>query len=180
MTNSGVTTDRRRLPVSDWPDLDRAIWRKETEAKDLIEARSPAVRWRPRTREGVAGAYGQWLAFLFSRGWLNQNQQPRERPTKARVLAYVESLQSECAPVTVGILIRGLYDAMRVLAPGEEPAWLRLMASRLIEIGKQGEYDLTRLVPIEQLYAVGFQECLTRGQYRLQLQSEEPHDTETV
>ena len=110
MTNSGVTTDRRRLPVSDWPDLDRAIWRKETEAKDLTEARSPAVRWRPRTCQGVAGAYGQWLAFLFSREWLNQNQQPQKRPTKARVLAYVESLQSECAPVTVGILIRGLYD----------------------------------------------------------------------
>jgi hypothetical protein len=60
---------RRCLPVSDWPDADRAAWHAALCTDDPLSfERSTAASWKPATCHKNRRGYGRWLSFLRNSG----------------------------------------------------------------------------------------------------------------
>ena len=87
MTDQNVF-DGHALPVSDWPKRDRHAWAEaQLGDDDLLADRKPAADWRDSTKEQHSRCYGIWLAWLKSKGLLDEKTRPEERVTKARLAA---------------------------------------------------------------------------------------------
>jgi hypothetical protein len=112
----------RRPPIADWPDADRALRAKGVEAKGLFGG--VGAGWSEASRFKTARGYWHWLRWLDAHGFCDPNLSAADRVTRDRVAAYVAELTPVCAPYTVLCRIRELLDAMRVMAPQTDWAWL--------------------------------------------------------
>lgn len=147
---------RRCLPVDAWPPADRAAWRAAlATASDILEEAGAAAHWSANSRRSVAQAYGRWLTFLQARGSLDPDAGPADRPTRARVEAYVDLLEASLSPVTVAGRLRDLVEALRVMDPEAELAWLRRAQRRLTVRARPVRDKTTRLRPARELYRLG-------------------------
>lgn len=69
--------------------------------------------------------YGRWLSFLESRGRLDPNEPALARVTRPRLRAYFHTLlKSGNASMTVIERFLELELALRIMAPGEDVAWV--------------------------------------------------------
>jgi len=81
---------------------------------------------RPPTLCKISQGYGRWLAFLDSMEWLVPDQLPLARVTRARLRAYIQALRAMGnRDNTIIGRIGELHMAMKILAPGEDVAWIR-------------------------------------------------------
>ena len=119
-----MPTQRLCLAVEQWPAVDRDLWRAGIAPAALFEAAGAGASWSARTRDKFERDYGRWLAWLADQGLLDAAQPPAARVNRDRVTAYVRDLEQTSAPHTVTGRVQGLRDALRVLAPGGDWAWL--------------------------------------------------------
>ena len=54
---------RNALPLSDWPDMDKALWAKATQTGDFLKPDGKAAHWAAPTKLQVQKGYGKWLYF---------------------------------------------------------------------------------------------------------------------
>jgi hypothetical protein len=55
---------RRRMPLSEWPEIDRELWDAALRPADLLEDGGPRARHAISSNQKVVKAYGRWLAWL--------------------------------------------------------------------------------------------------------------------
>ena len=146
---------RRCIPVEQWPAGDRAAWQAAIRPGDPFEPGGLAANWRSRTRALVAQSYGQWLTCLQCHGTLDESQSPAERVTGAAVASYSQLLQRRCRSATVVMRIEGLIEALRVMEPEAEFAWLRRVLARLKHRGGDRRPKIDRMRPSADLYRLG-------------------------
>jgi integrase len=118
---------RRCLPISDWPNIDRAAWNAALCSNDplSLEPSSTAASWKPPTRHKNRRGYGRWLTFLKNSG-LDLSGAADERVTRERVAAYIAELRLQgVAPYTLRNRILELHTVMMALAPHVSWSWLR-------------------------------------------------------
>jgi integrase len=117
---------RRCLPVSDWPDADRAAWHAALCTDDPLSfERSTAGSWKPATCHKNRRGYGRWLTFLRNSGE-DLLVSLADRVTRERVAAYLAELRhQEVAPYTLRNRILELHAVMTALAPDRNWSWLR-------------------------------------------------------
>ena len=122
---------RRCLAVEDWPTPDRVAWASAIHAGDLLEPGGPAAHWSAASHRKTSSGYGRYLAWLQARGLLDFCCPPADRVTKELVAAYVDHLLAVNRGYTVLCRVQELYDAMRVMAPDRDWAWLRRIGSAI-------------------------------------------------
>jgi integrase/recombinase XerD len=149
---------RHCLKIGAWPDLDRQAWAVALLEGDIFEPTGSAVRWKPRTRNKVAVAYGRWLTWLDRTGGLDLAAGPAERVTPAKVASYIAGLQAaDNSPYTVLGRIRDLINTMKAMAPDRDWGWLQRVARKLRRRVKSVRNKKMRVVPSYDLWRFGFE-----------------------
>jgi integrase/recombinase XerD len=144
-----------RMPIAEWPALDRALWEKGVEPKGLFEIGGVGADWAHHSRCKTAGGYSHWLSWLATQRPFEPGVHPADRVTSERVAAYVEYLRAERAPYTVLCRVQELYDALRIMAPDADWDWLIQVYRSLRAQVRPVRDKLSRLKPIDELAAVG-------------------------
>ena len=143
MSKISATIDRRSLPVSAWPEQDRALWQAACEAGGPLDDAGAAVDWAPATRRSRVANYGRWLTFLDQQGLLTPNAAPGDRVTPDVVRRYIDALRPTLAPLSLWTTIDQLAAIMPALAPDADWGWLRRTAGRL----KRGAVNQKPIAP---------------------------------
>lgn len=123
-----VTPERGRLswPLQAWPSMDRDAWTRGCSTADLYADFCPAANLRPASLERYRKAYGRWLSFLHSKGWLDEEQNPLQRVTRPRLRAFFRALRAAGnADYTIIGQFAGLACALGIICPGADTSWIR-------------------------------------------------------
>ena len=133
---------RTALLLSDWPDMDKALWAKATQTGDFLEADGKAAHWADPTKLQVQKGYGKWLYFqnLASDTASSTHQKPSERISEATLRAYLAWLEDQgLASQTIASRITDLTEALRVMEPEANLDLLRTLCTTL-----QGQAESSR------------------------------------
>ena len=140
----------------DWPPEDHNLWVVGTRPAGIFDTPHAGSRWSDNSRAKCADGYGHWLVFLHQAGWLDETGAPGQRVTKQRVETYIEALEvSGYASFTQVCRIQELYDALRVMEPGQDWMWLRRILGQLECEARPVHDKRPRLRPAGQVNALG-------------------------
>lgn len=148
--------DGHALPLSDWPEHDRHAWvEAQLGDDDLLADRKPAADWREGTKDLHRRCYGAWLAWLKSKGLLDEKARPEERVTKARLAAYLRADRAlgNGARTLVNHAV-GLRHMFEALAPHEDWRWMLPMIEKLKRAVKSVK-NHSDLPTIRELFEIG-------------------------
>jgi len=146
---------RSCLRLEDWPAPDRAAWAAAIQPGDILEEGGAAAHWSPASRRKTASGYGRYLAWLRDTGKLDPSCLPQERVTKEIVTGYVDHLSAYNRGYTVLCRIQELYDAIRVMAPDRDWAWLRRLGSAIRSRTRPAKSKVGRVPPADSLAQLG-------------------------
>lgn len=146
---------RLSLPCPEWPPADRAAWQRATASGDVFDGCGPAAGWVQSTQAAVCYDYGRWLMFLAHHEPDALDRPLATRPTAARIQAYLDHLAASVRTVGRHSYLRHLRDALRVLAPDQDWAWLSRVVARL-EAHRRPRLKLPRLVNAGCLSELGY------------------------
>ena len=122
---------RRCIPLAEWPREDRLAWEMANRSEDLLVDVGLAASWRPASAKRVIRDYGRWLTFIQFEDGAVLEIDLADRVTHERIARYIETLRSNCLDTTVAMRIEGLLEALRVMSPEHDWAWLRKIVCRL-------------------------------------------------
>jgi integrase/recombinase XerD len=148
---------RRCLPLSEWPERDRAAWAAAHHRGGLLDDDGLAASWAPATSAIIAGGYGRFLSFLAQTGDLAPHESPATRISRARVEAYIAELRERNHSSTVAGRLLQLVRAAAVMAPNTDWIWLRRIRARVHRMATPARDDRTRLVPATTVVNLGLQ-----------------------
>jgi len=137
-----TVAQRTALPLSDWPEMDKALWAKATQTGDFLEADGKAAHWAAPTKLQVQKGYGKWLYFqnLEPDTVSSTPQKPSERISEAALRAYLAWLKKQgLASQTIASRITDLTEALRVMEPEANLDLLRTLCTTL-----QGQAEPSR------------------------------------
>lgn len=149
-----MTPPLKLLPVDAWPEPDRRLWAAAFRKGDLLDDGGPGAIWAEGSRRSVCYSYRRWLGFLTREEPTALRLQPADRATLDRVECYVVALQASITPAGTYNYVKHLYDAMRVMAPNHDWAWLERLAwslGRLVTPRNKRH----RVVPAHELVQLG-------------------------
>jgi integrase/recombinase XerD len=149
---------RRCRPVAEWPDLDRLAWQAAISLGDVLEPGGGASELAAQSRKKISKGYGRWLTWLGTRGLLDPKTEPAGRVTPEAVRDYVADLRTaKNAPYTVLARVQELYQAIRVMAPERDWAWLRDIENRVGYGAASIRNKRMRVVSAEDLLGLGIE-----------------------
>jgi site-specific recombinase XerD len=150
---------RRAIPLDQWPETDRPLWKKATLDADPLFEPGAASRWRPKTLHTVITRYGLWLAWLAEMGLLDPTASPSARATSEHLARYVRYLQARgIASVTIAGYIRDLREAIRVMEPEANLANITDLLVRLDAMAEPSRNKRLRVVSSALLFEAGIRE----------------------
>jgi integrase len=147
--------ERRCRPVDQWPSRDRQRWQAALQAGDLLEQGGCRAQHSSYSNRAMARGYGRWLAWLDSRGWLDDRVAPADRITPDRVKVYAADLEDENASGTVIARLIELKVMAAIMDPGRDWSWIYRMASSIRARHQPARPKRHRLVAIERLFGLG-------------------------
>lgn len=165
-----MTTDprkdpaRRCRPIEAWPTPDRRAWEAAMARGDILEPGGGGADWAPLSRSKIAKGYARWLIWLEMHRLLDPAATPAIRITPERVQDYVVDLRLVNAPYTVLARVQELYQAIRVMAPERDWAWLRRIEARVRHGAVSVRDKRRRIVPSETLLSYGIELMMTADQ----------------
>jgi len=143
------------LPVEQWPEADAQAWLIALEPPvDPFSECSAASSWSEPSRVKTAKGYGRWLHWVSETG-LGLDERPADRVTPQKARAYVTDLRRLNSDSTVLCRIQELYDAIRVIAPDRDWAWLRRGQNRLRARCEPVRDKMGRIQPADVLVELG-------------------------
>ncbi len=127
------------------------------EKGDILEPGGAGADWAPHSRRKIASGYGRWVTWLDMRGLLDPDAVPAARTSPDRVRDYVQELRVINSPYTVLARVQELYQAIRVMAPERDWAWLRGIENRVRHAAVSVRNKRPRITPAETLYGFGIE-----------------------
>ena len=116
----------RSLPLGEWPELDRELWRRAcSTGADFLDEQGIAARWRPATRHIVQDQYGHALSWLSRHGALDPACSPVDRWTAGRLSHYVTEMRGQLAATTIQMRILAIEQMIRVMQPDADRSLLK-------------------------------------------------------
>ena len=155
MTRDQRDTERRCLPVAEWPAKDQEAWRRVITNGHILDEPGAGAHWAPDTRGRYEKAYGRWLSYLTVRGLIVDHGDPEDRVRPEIVPDYVARLREQVAPGTVCTFIDGLHKAIRAMVPDADWSWLQQVVNRLRRAVTPVRRVEHRLRPAQEIYAGG-------------------------
>jgi len=144
---------RRSLPVALWPEPDRQAWKEMLEAPAWARPHA-AVRWSDATCERVADGYARWLGFVTRFEGLAELG-PAARVTRKTLSDFVELLRTQVRPITIACYLEDLIDALKVLAPEFDRAWIRPVLASIRQQVRPDPGKRARVRDIRDLWDLG-------------------------
>jgi integrase len=154
----GKAPERACLPVAQWPEADRRLWRAACAPADILDVEVGA-------RSGHAGisntkaakGYGRWLTYLSLSAQEALAEAPGERIMPDRVRAYVDSLIA-IGNTTHTILARlqELGEVAKVMGPNRRWSFINDLASK-IRARHRPSRDKSNLRLSDELVELGFE-----------------------
>jgi len=161
---------RRGLPLSEWPEQDRAAWSAAISKEDRFR-RGPAAHWAPTTRAAVIAAYGRWIGYLAETEPTAVAECAAQRLTEQRLIGYVNHLAQTAGSVGQHSYLEKLSATIRVTFLGKVPEPLPRIVARLAsECRPRSKAD--RIVTTPRLIALGMK--LMKGAMRPDGNIEDP------
>jgi integrase/recombinase XerD len=146
-----------RLPVEQWPEIDRARWSAAKEPAGFLEGDKPASHWSPGRRGIVEAGYGRFLSFLDRNQALDPSSSPGDRVTEDRLREFVAELQHRMAPMSVAMTTGALLRMLAVLEPNRDWTLLGQVYKHLKRTATPSRDKLSRMVPATDLLVLGIQ-----------------------
>lgn len=146
---------RRRIPLSEWPEIDRALWDAALRPADLLDDGGSRARHALSWNQKVVKGYGKWLAWLAQRDLLDAISWPGSRITPERVRAYLETLCQEVSTGTPINLLEDLYAVARVMDPDRNWSWIWPLVSKIRARHVPARRKQDRLVSATNLFDLG-------------------------
>src|SRR5262249_878112 len=122
---------------------------------DLLEPSGYRAGHSRFSNRAMEKGYGRWLAWLASRGLLNDQGAPGDRITPDRVKTYVADLEKENASGTVIARLIELKIMDAIMAPERDWRGMHRMASSIRARPKPARPKRCRLVDITRLLDLG-------------------------
>jgi integrase/recombinase XerD len=148
---------RRCRPIELWPVSDRNAWDAAMVGGDILDPGGEGSDWAPHSRRKIAKGYGRWLTWLDARRLLDPALGPDARVTPEHISRYVADLRLINAPYTVLARVQELYQAIQVMVPGRDWAWLRRIENQVRHIAVSVRNKRSRVIPVEMLAAFGIE-----------------------
>lgn len=143
-----------RLP--DWPACDRDAWHEAIRPAGWFDEGGPLARYSPTILRSFESAYGRWLGFLATRSMLDTSRSGLDLLDASLASGFYDRLSAVLAPLTVfGYLLR-LLTVARALRPESHFPSLEKAVAYLDRTAQPSIDKRPRLVPIRDLYALGF------------------------
>jgi len=146
---------RRRIPLSEWPEINRALWDAALRPADLLDDGGSRARHALSSNQKVVKGYGKWLAWLAQRDLLDAISWPGSRITPERVRAYLETLCQEVSTGTLINLLEDLYAVARVMDPDRNWSWIWPLVSKIRARHVPARRKQDRLVSATNLFDLG-------------------------
>ena len=138
-----------------WPAIDQLRYGEAREVTSFLGAPKPARKWSPARCRNVEQGYGQWLAFLTRKGWLDIEATPEARVTPDRVRLFVLQLRERVSSCSAAMIFEGFARMIIVMAPERDWSWLRVVVANL-KVNARPEKDKRgHMVDARQLLALG-------------------------
>jgi hypothetical protein len=126
-----MPVNRLYLRYPEWPEGDRILWDTAFKAgTDLFDDHGAAAHLAERTKQQLAYAYGEFLAFLSMRRRNLLARAPAQRINRKIIKAYVKSQPPSCGGVTMGIYLYHLWLVLRYICPRDGWSWLLSISKR--------------------------------------------------
>jgi len=123
---------RHAVPLCDWPDADQAMWNMVIAEGDLLDGQGPGANWAPTTTNNTRKAYGYWLHWLGTKGFLSEPvDNPLDRITPERIKSYIADMEEDAAPLTRFVYILDLLRFAEAASRCRNWQWFRRIKNRL-------------------------------------------------
>ena len=142
------------LKVDAWPPEYQVAWYDAFAESDVFEQPKPAREWRTASIRKTQAGFGVYLSWTAFRGHLASETALAALVTQDHVRAYIDDLRSTHAPYTIFCRVQELYDATRIMAPGDDWGWLLNAVKKLRSTARPVRKKLQRLqtaIKIEEL-----------------------------
>lgn len=147
---------KRFLPVTEWPELDRAAWASAHASGDYFTSGGLAARWSPSTDNRCEQEYGRLLLFLQDVGNLRDLRRVGERVTQEEDLRpFIDMLRARIAPLSVVAALRHISQAVRAMDPGSDRSLINRVAGNLSRRARPVRRIEDRLLSSRELLKVG-------------------------
>lgn len=152
-----ATSKNRCLPVSEWPEPDQIAWALALGAYDAFdETVGLASGWAGSTQDVMAAGYGRWLNWLAQRDELDAAKSPGERATRARLQAYLETLQAEdLAQFSIAGRVKQLGRMLQMIEPAGNWVWIVRAADSLHRAAQPKRERRDIMQPPEEILQLG-------------------------
>jgi hypothetical protein len=129
---SSLVESDRTLPIFKWPDADRRAWDDACRPGSRFKLGGAASHLAPLTREDIAKQYGEFLAYLFRTGQLDEGQTTAAtQVTPSNVAAYLTTIKARVRSVTAYMYLKRLHRAAALLDPKRDLSWFAEMGREL-------------------------------------------------
>jgi len=146
---------RRCMRLWEWPVRDQAMWGGAISSAGPLDNPGSAAYWSEKTRNTTISAYGRYLTFLALQGWLDSEARVQDRVPIEWLRAYIDELMVQVELPTVAGRIRGLAEALRVMAPGVDFPDVKRARNRLKAMAVPTRDKRSKIVSSERLVQLG-------------------------
>jgi integrase/recombinase XerD len=148
---------RLYLRYSEWPSVDKALWKRAFEPKiDPFDDGGPGAHLSKRTVQQLQHAYGKFLYFISSEHDGLLKRTPARRLSPKIIEKYAKWQPETCGAITLSTYLGHLWLALRHLYPRADWRWL-LAISRRIKAQAKPKPEKHHQVTIPTLYKLGIQ-----------------------
>jgi integrase len=144
----------RALPLNDWPDGDRRIWRDALRPAQRLTAGGRAAHLRPSSKAILERNYGYFLRVVSDRGALNRSAAAATHVTPEGVEAFVEWAELSRNSVSVASGVEKVRLMAQTLSPERDFGWLKNVTAQLRRSARPRE-KFSRMVGSEELVEAG-------------------------
>jgi integrase/recombinase XerD len=149
-----LSTRLRSLKPAEWPERHRRAWEAALRPGDLLDEAGAAAEWRPRSRAKTATGYGLWLAWHLANG-RNLVGGPEALVTREYVRGWLDKIAAQRSSYTMACRAQELFDAVRVLVPGLDWAWLAAISDRARKRARPSRNKIERLRSADEIERLG-------------------------
>jgi integrase/recombinase XerD len=146
---------RRSLPFDAWPEADRRLWRSIIRTGDILDGAGPGAGWSPVTKINTRKAYGYWLQWLKTNGYLDAEDDPLDRLTPEHIKAYLASRGDEIASLTAFTYILELLRLAQAAEAKRDWGWLKAIKNRLWARATPHRDKTSAIRPSSDLFELG-------------------------
>jgi integrase len=131
------------LPIANWPQADRDMWEKLRRHGGPLDDRGALSHLRPTSLATLEYRYARWLGWLASVDPAALLEPPADRPTVARLMAWLNAL-NHLSPMSKLMFISGPLRVLRAAAPGRDWCAQRRLETSLKRSAGRGNVERKR------------------------------------